>query len=111
MVTQSPPPRRRHLIDPANPPPPPSSTGLTQVQRWVMSVLAATTIVHLSAGLAIAAYFLDVQSDRILLDCIAGVTGLVAVAAFRGIHGKSLLSAWLLVGLLPGALGLFFVVR
>ena len=108
-MTQSPPPRRRHLIDPNNPPPPPSSTGLTQVQRWVMSVLATTTILHLAAGLAIAAYFLDAQSDRILLDCIAGFTGVVAVAAFRGIHEKSLFSPWLLVGLLPGAIGLWFV--
>ena len=103
------PPRRRHLIDPANPPPQPSSAGLTQVQRWVMSVLAATTILHLAGGLAIAAYFLDVQGDRILLDCIAGFTGVVAVAAFRGIHGKQIPSAWLLVGLLPGLVGLAFV--
>jgi hypothetical protein len=74
-------------------------------------VLAATTILHLAAGLAIAAYFLDVQSDRILLSCIAGFTGIVAVAAFRGIHGTALISPWLVVGLLPGAVGLLFVLR
>lgn len=101
--------RRRHLIDPDNPPPRPTSTGITQVQRWVLSVLAGTTILHLAAGLAIAAYFLDVRGNQVALDCIAGFTGVVAVAAFRGIHGKRIASPWLLVGLLPGLVGLAFV--
>ena len=106
-----PPVRRRHLIDPDNPPPRPTSTGITQVQRWVLSVLAFTTIIHLAAGLSIAAYFLDERGSQIALNCIAGFTGVVAVAAFRGIHGKKIPSAWLLVGLLPGLVGLVLVLR
>ena len=103
-----PPVRRRHLIDPDNPPPRPSSAGITQVQRWVMSVLAGTTILHLAAGLAIAAYFLDTRGGQIALNGIAAFTGVVAVVAFRGIHGKPLASPWLLLGVIPGVVGLFF---
>ena len=44
--------RRRHLMDPDNPRPAPSgSMSLSQVQKWVMSVLVVTTILHLVVGL------------------------------------------------------------
>ena len=51
--------RPRHLMDPDNPVRPVNDHSLTQVQRWVLSVLAVTTILHLSAGLVIGAFFLD----------------------------------------------------
>ena len=48
--------------------------SITQVQRWVMSALAVTTILHLSAGLIIAAIFLDDSrvDGRVGLNIIAG---------------------------------------
>ena len=82
--------------------------GISQVQKWVLSILAVTTILHLAAGLAIAAAFLDrSQVDgRVGLNVIAGLVGVGAVAAFRGIHEKPMLSPWLLLGLLICPIGL-----
>ena len=106
------PPRvRRHLIDPNNPPRPRSrsSMSITQVQRWVLSALAVTTILHLSVGLMIAAIFLDEDrvDGRVGLNIIAGVVAVGAVAAARAIHQKRFLSPWLLLGLVPTAVGLY----
>ena len=105
-------PRRRHLMDPANPRPAPSS-GMTMgsVQRWVMSALAATTLGHFAAGLVVAAVFMDSadQVARIGLVVIAGVVGVLGVAAAFLIHERSPLTPWLVIGLLPLAAGLYFV--
>ena len=53
------PKRARHLMDPANPVRQVNDRSLTRVQRTVASALATTTILHLSAGLIIAAVFID----------------------------------------------------
>ena len=90
-VTPVPPKRRSHLMDPDNPVrSTQGSMSLTQVQKWVMSVLAVTTILHLAAGLMIAAYFIDDgrAEARIGLVVIAGAFSLIAVAAGRAIHGR-----------------------
>ena len=78
-----------------------------------MSVLAVTTILHLAAGLVVAAYYMDASrlDARIGLSIIAGVIGVFAVATGRLIHHKSALSAWLLLGLVPGVIGLWLVLR
>ena len=89
------------------------STGMsiTQVQQWVLSVLAFTVIEHFAAGLAVAAVFADEQDARVGLNVLAGVTGVMAVLAFRALRGKSMLSAWLLLGPLPGLVGAYFTFR
>ena len=89
------------------------STGMsiTQVQQWVLSVLAFTVIEHFAAGLAVAAVFADEQDARVGLNVLAGITGVFAVAAFRALHAKSMLSAWLLLGPLPGAIGAWLTFR
>ena len=105
--------RRRHLMDPANPARPTSSSSMSMgsVQRWVMSVLAVTTIGHLSAGLTVAAIFLDTTRPgaQVGVDIIAGVIGMLGVAAGFLIHQKSPLTPWLLLGLLPALVGLWFI--
>jgi len=52
---------------------------LERVQRWVMSSLAATTILHLSAGLSIAAWFMaaDRAVPRYCLVLTAGILGVL----------------------------------
>jgi hypothetical protein len=110
-------PRRpRHLLDPndiagSHQRSQGTTESLTRVQRWVMSVLAVTTIAHLSAGVALVAILTDHSrlGARIGLDIIAGVIGLAAVAAGLLIHGKSALSGWLLVGLVPMVVGFYFI--
>jgi hypothetical protein len=110
-MSQSSPQRRRHLIDPANPPRPAARRGMSisQVQRWVLSALAVTTILHLSVGLVLAAVFLEKSEvdGRVGLNVIAGLIGVGAVAAARGIHQKPILTPWLGLGLLVTAVGLW----
>jgi hypothetical protein len=80
---------------------------LTQVQRWVVSVLAVTTILHLSVGLVIGALFLDVDEpvSRIGVCIIGGLFGVVAVGVGRLIHQKPIASSWLALGFVPGLVG------
>jgi len=85
--------------------------SLTQVQQWVLSVLAFTVIEHFAAGLAVAAIFSDAKDAQVGLNILAGITGIVAVAAFRALHAKSILSAWLLLGPLPGVIGAWLTFR
>ena len=95
-------------MDPANPVRQVNDRRLTQVQRWVVSVLAVTTILHLSAGLVIGAWFVDESADgsRFGLCVIGGLFGVVAVGVGRLIHQKPIASPWLLLGFLPGLVGI-----
>jgi hypothetical protein len=84
---------------------------LEPVQKWVLSILAFTTIIHLSVGLVIAAVYVDADRTdaRVGLNLIAAAFGVIAIAVFRAIHGKTLLSPWLLLGIVPGVVGLVIV--
>jgi hypothetical protein len=110
--------RPRHLLDPADlhashQRSQGSSESLTRVQRWIVSVLAVTTILHLAGGVALVAIFVDDSrlDARIGLNVIAGVIGVLAVASGLLIHGKRPLSPWLLLGLVPGLVGAWFTFR
>ena len=85
--------------------------SITKVQQWILSVLAFTVIEHFAFGLAIAGIFADDQDARVGLNVLAGITGVFAVAAFRALHGKRILSAWLLLGPLPGVIGAWLTFR
>jgi hypothetical protein len=87
--------------------------GLEPVQKWVLSVLAATTIGHLAVGIVIAALYIDEHRTdaRVGLNVIAAAFGVIAVAVFRAIHQWKPVSAWLLLGLVPGLVGLYLVLR
>jgi len=103
--------RPRHLMDPDNLQRPSlESREITRVQQWVMSVLAATTILHLSVGLAIAGIVADGSraGAGVGLNVLASVCGVGAVLAARLIH-KRPLSWWLLLGPVPGLVGAWFV--
>ena len=117
MTEPAHPPRRRHLMDPDAPRPvhdrAAEDKNLTRVQRWVMSALVVTTIFHLMMGLIIAALFLDDPRPgaRVGLCLIAGAFGVIAVALARMIHGKRPVSPWLLLGLVPAAIGILLAYR
>lgn len=97
---------RRVIKDPEK-----DARDLARVQRWVMSTLAVTTILHLVVGLVVAGVMLDgPMSSRIGLHVVAGVFGAIAVAAGRAIHGRTILSPWLLLGVIPTAVGLWLTV-
>ena len=98
-------------MDPANPVRQVNDRRLTQVQRWVVSVLAVTTIMHLSVGLVIGALFLDEDAavSRFGVSVIGGLFGVVAVAVGRLIHQKPIASPWLALGFVPGLVGIGLV--
>ena len=96
---------RRVVADPEK-----DARDLARVQRWVMSVLAVTTILHLVVGIVIAAVMLDgPTSSRVGLAVISGIFGAGAVAAGLAIHGQRVLSPWLLLGVIPTAIGLWLI--
>jgi hypothetical protein len=82
--------RPRHLMDPANPVRPVNDRSFTNVQRWVASVLATTTILHLAAGLIISAWFIDDEhtASRVGLVVIGGVFVVLAVVVGVAIHRR-----------------------
>jgi hypothetical protein len=107
--------RPRHLMDPDNPrrevlkPTGPGVLSLEPVQKWVLSVLAATTIGHVAGGVVIAALTIEASRPdaRVGLNILAGAFGVISVAVFRLIHEKPLASAWLLLGVVPTLVGLW----
>lgn len=107
--------RRKHLMDPSAPPRPRNveaeKKSLSRVQRYVMSVLAVTTIAHLCVGLVLAAVLMDDPQPgaRVGLNVIAGAFGVIAVAVALAIHRKPVLSPWLLLGTLPTFIGLWLI--
>jgi len=83
--------------------------SLSRVQRWVLSTLAATTILHLSAGLVVAAAFSDRLDAKIGLLVIAAAFGVLAILAALLVHRQRPLSPWLLLGILPSVVGAWII--
>ena len=76
-----------------------------RVQKWVMSALALTTALIFAGGLSILAATSDRAGARPGLLVIAAVVGLAAMAGVRALNELRILTPWLLVGLLPAAVG------
>lgn len=101
---------RKHLMVPGEPPRQrQDSMSLSQVQKWVMSTLAVSTILHLAAGLVLAAMYVDTLDAQIGLLVIAGAFGVIAVAVGLMIHQRKPLSPWLALGVLPTLIGAYLV--
>ena len=117
QATPKPKKRPRHLMHPDNPQRETNTRRdsgpmhLEPVQKWVLSILAFTTIIHMSFGLVIAAmYVKESRTDaQVGLNIIAAAFGVISVAVFLALHGKKIASPWLLLGVLPGVVGLFLV--
>lgn len=109
-MSQTTPRPRKHLMVPGEPPRQrPDSMSLSQVQKWVMSTLAVSTILHLAAGLVLAAMYVDTLDAQIGLLVIAGAFGVIAVAVGLMIHQRTPLSPWLALGVLPTLIGAYLV--
>jgi hypothetical protein len=87
--------------------------SVTQVQRWVSTVLTVTIVGHFTAGLLLSAVMVgDRQlAPRIGLNVLATITATLMVGGVRAIHARSLLSPWLALGLLVGILGYVLTFR
>lgn len=113
-----PPRRQRHLIDPNDPRPrqrdPEALARLHRVQRWVLSTLAVSTGLHLVVGIIAAAFVVDVEARpqaRVGLLVISALFGVGAVAAGLAIHRRSVLTPWLLLGVVPALVGAWLLHR
>lgn len=85
---------------------------LQRVQRRVMSVLLVTTVLHLAVGFVIAADHVaeDRLDARIGLNVIATAFMVGGIAATLLINHRSWRSPWLLLGLVPGLVGVWWTV-
>ncbi|MCW2794403.1 MAG: hypothetical protein JWO76_3501 [Nocardioides sp.] len=79
-----------------------------RVQRWVMSGLLLTTATVFAGGLTVLSGSVDRAGAKPGLLVIAGVVGLMAMSGVRVINQLPVVSPWLLVGLLPAAVGSYF---
>lgn len=107
------PPRRKHLMDPNAPrkaPDPKDLERLHRVQRRVSSVLVITTVLHLSAGFVFAARHVgdDRLDAQLALCAIATAFMIGGIAATLVINSRHWLSPWLLLGLVPGIVGVWW---
>jgi len=100
-------------MDPDNPIRPVNDKSLTRVKQWVASVLVVFTVAHLAVGLVIGAVAIDpvYQSSRIGLCVIAAAFGVLGLAGGFLIHRRSPFTPWLILGILPAAVGLWIVLR
>jgi hypothetical protein len=81
-----------------------------RVQRWVMSALLLTTATIFASGLSVLAGTVERAGAEPGLLAIAAVVGLLAMAGVRLINEKSVLTPWLLLGLLPALVGWYFLI-
>ncbi|MBW8750104.1 MAG: hypothetical protein JF565_01610 [Propionibacteriales bacterium] len=84
---------------------------IEQVQRWVMTALMMTTAVIFASGLSLLAGQADRAGAKPGLLIIAAIVGIIAVAAARIIHQRSVLTPLLLLGTLPAAAGWYLVLE
>jgi hypothetical protein len=82
---------------------------ITRVQRWVASALTLTVAYVWIAGMVLGAlYTVDQSRDgaQVMIMVLAGIIGVAAIVGVRIINQLSWLTPRLLVGPLPGAVGL-----
>lgn len=100
-------------MDPSAPrkaPDPADHERLARVQRRVVSVLVITTVIHLVGGLIIAADHVDEDrlDARVALNLIAGAFMVGGIAATLAINLRKPWSPWLLLGIVPPAVGIWW---
>ena len=113
--TQAAPRRARHLMDMNAPRPVRNEAAekrsITNVQRWVMSVLVVSTVLHFALGLILATKIIENPQPGAAegLCILAGVFGVLAVVLGRLIHGASWKTPWLLLGVIPTLVGFWYI--
>jgi hypothetical protein len=78
-----------------------------RVQKWVMSALLLVTSFIFAGGLCFLAGSVDRAGAKPGLLTIAGFVGVIALGGVRIINQKRIVSPWLVLGLLPTAIGVY----
>ena len=76
-----------------------------RVQRWVMSALLVTVAFIFAGGLALLSASSLQNGARPGLLVMSTIVGVLGIAGVRVIHDKSVLTPWILAGVLPAFLG------
>jgi len=76
-----------------------------RVQRWVMSALLITVCFVFASGMALLSATSVQAGARPALLSMSMVVGVVGILGVRLVHAKSLVTPWLLLGMLPSMLG------
>ena len=85
---------------------------IERVQKWVMSAIVLTTATIFASGLSLLASRSEQPGAEPGLLSIAAAVGVIAIAAVRVINQKSVLTPWLLLGVVPAVvIGYVTVVR
>ena len=80
-----------------------------RVQRWVASALVLTVCTLFATGMAVLSGTVDRAGARPGLLVISCLVGLMAMTGVRLINQKSVLTPWLLLGLVPAvAVGSYY---
>jgi FtsH-binding integral membrane protein len=87
-----------------------AGVNITRVQRWVASALTLTVAYVWIAGMVLGALYTVDQSRhgaQVMIMVLAAAVGVAAIVGVRLINRLSWVTPWLVVGLLPGAAGLW----
>ncbi len=82
---------------------------IERVQKWVMSALLLVTALIFAGGLCVLAGTVDRAGAKPGLLIIAAAVGLLALGGVRIINQKTVVHPWLLFGLVPAAIGWYFL--
>lgn len=85
---------------------------IVRVQRWVASALALTTAFVWAGGMVLGALLTIDQNRhgaRIAILVLAAIVGVVAIVGVRIINQLSWKTPWMVAGLVPAAVGTFFL--
>jgi hypothetical protein len=84
--------------------------NITRVQRWVASALTLTVAYVWIAGMVLGALYTVDQSRhdaQVMIMVMAAVVGIAAIVGVRLINDLPWLTPWLVLGVLPAAVGLW----
>lgn len=81
---------------------------VVRVQRWIVSALVLTTALHFVGGLLILAVTLDRPDAFWVLTVISVIVSLLSIIGVRVLNQLRVLTPWLLVAVVPLAIGLWF---
>ena len=84
--------------------------NIIRVQRWVASALTLTVAYVWIAGMVLGALYTVDQSRhdaQVMIMVMAAVVGIAAIVGVRLINDLPWLTPWLVVGVLPAAVGLW----
>lgn len=83
---------------------------IERVQKWVLTALLLTVAVIFAGGLCVLAGTVEGSAGaKPGLLVIAAMVGLFAMVGVRILHSASIVSLWLLLGVLPAAIGWYFL--